>query len=64
MLSLKTYHQLIGFIFLVIGLIHISRLIFQWSVVLAGWTVPMWVSWVALVLAGYLSYNALRLSGK
>ncbi len=27
---------------------------------IGGWTVPMWVSWIAFVVAGGLSYFGLR----
>jgi hypothetical protein len=27
-----------------------------WPIVIDNWTVPMWLSWIALVIAGGLSY--------
>jgi len=38
------------------------RIVLDWEAVIAGWVVPRWVSWVALVIAGYLGYEGLRLS--
>jgi hypothetical protein len=29
-----------------------------------GWTVPKWLSWVALIVSGYLGYEGLRLAIK
>jgi hypothetical protein len=48
-------------IFLVIAILHLLRIIFGWSPVVEGWAVPMWLSWVALVVAGWLGYEGLRL---
>jgi len=30
--------------------------------VIGSWTAPMWLSWIALVVAGGLSYFGLRLA--
>ncbi len=58
----RTFSLVAGLVFLQIALIHVLRLAFKWEVVLNGWSVPMWVSAVALVIAGYLAYEGLRLS--
>ena len=39
-----------GMIFAVVALTHLSRLILKWGFVVAGWTVPMWMSAVGLVV--------------
>ena len=57
----KSYCAVTGMIFLVIAILHLLRIIFGWSPVLEGWPVPMWLSWVALVVAGWLGYEGLRL---
>lgn len=31
-----------------------------WEAVIAGWQVPVWVSWVGVVVAGYLGYKGVR----
>jgi len=35
-----------------------------WSVSLAGWDVPLWVSIVGFFVAGLLAYSAFKLSSK
>ena len=57
----KSYCAVTGMIFLVIAILHLLRIIFGWSPVVEGWAVPMWLSWVALVVAGWLGYEGLRL---
>jgi len=45
----------------VIALVHLLRIIYGWKVVIGPWSVPNSVSWVALVVAGYLGYEGIRL---
>lgn len=54
----STYRSLTGFIFLVMGMLHLIRVIYGWSAVIAGWEVPLWVSWVIVVVAAILVYFA------
>jgi len=55
----KTFTLIAGVIFAVVALLHLLRVYMAWPVMIGGWTVPMWVSWIALVVAGGLSYFAL-----
>jgi hypothetical protein len=40
-----------------IALLHALRLIYGWSVTIGEWTVPVWVSAVGLLIAGYLAFQ-------
>lgn len=51
-------------IFLIVFAGHLSRLIFSVPLTIAGFEVPMWPSWVAMVVAAYLSAVGFRHSGK
>ena len=64
MFSAKTFLQLIGTIFGIIGLFHLLRLFFGWQIVLIGWLVPLWISSFGVIIAWYLAYNAFILSKK
>lgn len=57
----KTFNGVVGVIFLLIAVLHALRLLYGWSAEIGGWMVPMWFSWVALVIAGYLAWSAFRL---
>ncbi len=57
----KNYMNASGWIFAIIALVHLARTIYGWSAVVNGWQVPLWVSWIAIIVAGYLAYNAFRL---
>jgi hypothetical protein len=54
------YLRLTGTIFGVICCLHLLRLIFQWQVVIAGWIVPLWLSWFGLAATGALCLWAYR----
>ncbi len=56
----KTFTLIAGVIFAVVALLHLLRVYAAWPVMIGGWTVPMWVSWSAFVVAGGLSYFGLR----
>jgi hypothetical protein len=56
----KAFSLVAGLIFLLVAIAHLLRLLLRWSVILNGWTVPMWVSAIALVVAGFLAFEGLR----
>jgi hypothetical protein len=58
---MRAYIQISGALFGIIALAHLLRLFQHWPIDLAGHTVPQWVSWLGLLLAGGLSVWALRL---
>ena len=58
---MRAYLQISGVLFGIIAVIHLLRLFRHWPVDLAGHPVPLWVSWLGLVLAGGLSIWAFRL---
>ena len=57
----KLFHLIAGAIFALVALLQALRIYMGWSVVIGGWSAPMWVSWIAIVVAGGLSYFALSL---
>jgi hypothetical protein len=64
MLSAKTFLQLTGTIFCIIGTLHLLRLIFGGQILLVGWTVPIWISFFGVLITWYLAYNAFTLAKK
>lgn len=63
-MSQKTFSLVAGAIFSLITLGHLSRLVFQWPILLGGWPVPLWVNGVALLIFAYLAYEGFRLGRK
>ncbi len=57
----KTFTVTVGVVFSLIAALHALRLLLRWEAVIGGWTVPFWLSWVALAVSGYLAYTAFNL---
>lgn len=60
----KNYSFLAGAIFLLVALLHLSRMIFSWSALIAGWAVPIWINWIGFAGAGFLAWQGLKLGRK
>ena len=48
-------------LFLIIGIIHVLRLLNGWEVQIASATIPMWASWAGVLVAFYLAFTGFRL---
>ena len=55
-LNRKTYMTVTATLFLVVAVTHLLRIIFGWQVEIAGWIIPFWVSWLAVLVTGALAY--------
>jgi len=63
-MSRRRFSLVAGVIFGLIALGHVLRIIFGWSFVVQGFSVPMWASGLAVVILGYLAYEGFRLARK
>jgi uncharacterized membrane protein len=61
-MTAKTFAGVAAIIFALVALLHLLRLVLGWSIVIEGWAVPMWLSWIGLLVAGALSYFGGRLA--
>lgn len=52
----KTYIFIASIIFLIIGILHLLRIILSWEIIWEGKIIPEWVSWIGILIAGYFSY--------
>ncbi len=53
----KTYMTTVALVFLAIAVLHGLRLYLGWEGIIGGWEVPRWLSWGAVAVAGYLSWQ-------
>jgi hypothetical protein len=60
----KTFCIVAGVIFAVVALLHMLRIYMDWPVVIGDWSVPMGVSWIALVVAGGLAIFGFKLAAR
>ena len=58
----KQYLTVAGAIFVIVALVHLVRALMDWPIVIAGWIVPMWLSWLAFAVAAALGYFGLTLA--
>ena len=56
----KTFCMLAGIIFTLVALFHLVRIYMDWPVMIADWSVPKWVSWIGLIVAGGLGVFGFR----
>jgi hypothetical protein len=55
----KTYCLVAGIILSLVALFHLLRIFEDWPIIIGDWSVPKWVSWVALIVAGALLFLGL-----
>ena len=58
----KTYNIVTAVVFLIIALLHLLRVIVGWPAQLGGLEIPLWVSWLALIVCGALAWFGFRQS--
>ena len=57
----KSFALTVGVVFSLIAVLHGLRILLGWEAVIGGWSVPGWVSWVAIAISGYFAYTAFTL---
>lgn len=59
----QDYYLATSLLFLVIFVVHAFRIAYAWTADIGEWSVPMWMSWAALIVTGSFLYFGLRLGG-
>ncbi len=60
----KALFFVVGIIFGAVAIVHFLRLVFGWPVVIDGWVAPLWISWIGVIVAGYISYASFHFAAK
>lgn len=55
----NSYFILTAAVFSLIALGHLSRITMGWEAMIGGWAVPMWASWIVVLIALVLAYSGL-----
>ncbi|OGT29122.1 MAG: hypothetical protein A2W28_00865 [Gammaproteobacteria bacterium RBG_16_51_14] len=61
---MQMYLRISGVIFGTIAFLHMLRLLLDWPARIAGWSVPLWLSWIAILAGGALCVWAFRLAAQ
>ncbi len=60
-MSTKLYSLVTGVIFGLVALGHLLRLLWEPTIAIGTWQFPVWMSVVALIVTGFLSYEGFRM---
>jgi hypothetical protein len=63
-MSQRTFALVAGVVFGLVALAHVLRIVLGWSIMVQDFAVPMWASWIAVIVMGYLAYEGFRLARK
>jgi hypothetical protein len=53
-----------GILFAVIAIFHLLRAAYEIPVTIGTWSVPIWLSYLAFVVVGYLGFAGFHFAGK
>ncbi len=59
-LTLRNYVVVAAVIFTLVAAVQLIRIIIGWSVIIAGWQVPVWLSAVIAVIAAFLAWSGFQ----
>ena len=60
----KTYYKAVSIVFAVVAVLHALRALYQWEATIGGAIIPVWFSWVAVIIAGYLAIRGFQFAKK
>jgi hypothetical protein len=55
----KNYFSVAGGLFLLIALVHLTRVVQGWDANIGAYDVPVWLSWAAVIVGGFMAYQGL-----
>ncbi len=55
------YITLSGLVFAIVGLLHLLRVVKDWPLTVGPWEIPLFLSILAILLAGFLAWSAWQL---
>ncbi|MFZ1075671.1 MAG: hypothetical protein WAN50_04835 [Minisyncoccia bacterium] len=56
--------KVVGLAFLIVALLHLVRIAFGWNLILGEVSIPLWLSWLGVIIPGYLSYSSFHFAFK
>lgn len=63
-MSKQTYYYVVSGIFLILAVLHLVRILNEWEAAIGGVPIPLWASWVSVLLAGYLAVRGFQFGQK
>ena len=56
----KTYMTVSTGIFALVAFLHLARVLLGWDMLIGGWEIPVWLSVVGVIGAGFLAYTGYK----
>lgn len=56
--------KLLGIVFLIIAFLHLVRIAFGWNLIFGDISIPLWISWLGVLIPGYLSYSCFHFASR
>ena len=60
----KTYVTIAGIVFLIAFVLHLIRSIAGWQLVLGPYNIPMWISWLAVIITAVLVFYSFKFAAE
>ena len=60
-MKVRTFVLISSVIFGIIAILHLLRVIFVWDAQIGSLNISVWSSWIALIIAGFLSITGFNL---
>ncbi|PIR38000.1 MAG: hypothetical protein COV34_02845 [Candidatus Zambryskibacteria bacterium CG10_big_fil_rev_8_21_14_0_10_42_12] len=60
----QRYYGVVSTIFLLVAILHFLRIVNGWTLELGGYMIPMWMSWIVVILLGYLTVRGFSYGSK
>lgn len=57
----RVFHNVVGTVFALVALLHLSRILFGWEFVIGSWSVPYWLNGLGTAATAFLSYLSFHL---
>jgi hypothetical protein len=58
------YYRTVSVIFGALAIAHAARVYYGWEAQVGEYVIPVWFSWVAVVVAGYLAVRGWQLADR
>ena len=58
----RAYNTITAVVFLIVAVLHLLRVILGWPARIGDLDIPLWASWLAILVTGALAYCGFRLS--
>ena len=57
----RNFNRWAAGLFSIVSALHLIRAVSGWEMQVNGWTIPIWVSWLAFVVLGWLALSSWKL---